>query len=126
MVEGTRRGDMAAAVRARHFEILSGIEPKIGGQDDGPDPHELLEASLASCTILTVQLYAKRKSWPLVATTVNVAITTEGPAGTTIQRDVSFGGDLSDEQRQRLLEIADKCPIHRILAGSVAIVTTMV
>lgn len=121
MVTGSRHGDLAAAIRAGNFEIISGATVAEGGRDDGPNPHRLLEAALAACTIITVQMYANRKGWPLQSTNVKVEITKEDASGTILSREVSFEGDLTDEQRTRLYEISEKCPLHRLLAGKIEI-----
>ena len=87
-----------------------------GGDNSGPAPHELLLAALGSCTAMTLKVYAERKGWPLrdVRVTLNGA-TTDGAFAIT--RQLTIDGDLDAEQRQRLLEIADKCPVHKTLAG---------
>jgi putative redox protein len=121
VVTGRRPKDLVAAIRAGNFEIISGLLPEQGGADEGPDPHRLLEASLAACTILTVQMYANRKGWPLESANVNVNIRSESASGTTIARTISFSGQLDDEQKKRLFEIANKCPIHRLLIGTVVV-----
>lgn len=125
MVKGSRRGNLGAAIRAGHFEIVSGVLPDQGGTDDGPDPHRLLESSLAACTIITVQMYANRKNWPLESTEVEVDVVSEGVEGTQITRKISFSGSLDAEQLKRLLQIANKCPIHRLLSSKIEIVTTL-
>lgn len=126
MVVGTRFADLAAAIRAGHFEIISGVLPNQGGKDEGPDPHQLVESALAACTIITVQMYANRKSWPLEAVNVTVKIEKEGSEGALFHRDISFRGDLSSEQRERLFEIANKCPIHKLLANKIEITSSLV
>ena len=110
-------------------------EPLIAGGDDaGPDPYSLLLAALGSCISMTSILYARRKGWPLERVTVNLNAdrvhakdcldcthTTEGFAH-RIQRSVSFEGDLSTDQIERLKEIAGKCPVHRALTSEIVIV----
>ncbi|HYB94078.1 MAG TPA: OsmC family protein [Vicinamibacterales bacterium] len=93
-----------------------------GGGDTGPAPHELLLAALGSCTAMTLKMYADRKGWALkdVHITLN-AQTSE--AGFEITRQLSLHGELDAEQRQRLIEIADKCPVHRTLLGDIIIRT---
>jgi len=94
-----------------------------GGDNSGPAPHELLLAALGSCTAMTLKVYAERKSWPLrdVRVTLNG---THTDVGFAIARQLKIDGDLDAEQRQRLIEIADKCPVHKTLAGHITITTT--
>lgn len=125
MVVGRRNGNLGAVMRAGNFEIISGLSPEAGGVDDGPDPHRLLEASLAACTIMTVQMYANRKGWPLDSVDVTVRIEKEDAGGTEFNREIFFRGELSPEQRERLFEIANKCPIHRLLSGKIEIKSKM-
>ena len=74
MITGSRTENLAAQLVARHFSILSGVSEKLGGNDEGPDPHELLEAALAGCTIITIQMYANRKGMKLDSTDVKIKI----------------------------------------------------
>ena len=94
--------------------------PAAGGADEGPNPPELLLAALGACKGMTVYLYAERKQWPLRAVRVTLA-RTPGEGGEQIGVTLSFVGELSEEQRQRLLEIAEHCPVHRMLVSGVAI-----
>jgi putative redox protein len=96
-------------------------EPEtLGGRDTGPSPVSLLLSSLGACTSVTLKMYAKRKDWPL--DTVRVTLTLENTAdGTAIDRKIVVGGALSEEQRERLLQIANACPVHKILTGTIVI-----
>lgn len=98
---------------------------KLGGHDEGLDPHELLEAALAGCTILTAQLYANRKGMKLESTDVTVKVVAESKTSSVISREVSFRGDLSEEDKARLTEIVNKCPIHNLLESQIKIETTV-
>lgn len=124
MISGQRKEALVAEVFVRDHSILAGLPEKLGGQDEGMDPHELLESALAACTILTAQLYANRKGIPLESTDVQVRILSEG-AETQMSLEISFRGDLTDEQKARLTEIVGKCPIHRLLTSKVSIETTI-
>ena len=102
----------------------------VGGGDTGPGPYEYLSAGLGACTSMTIRMYADRKKWPLESVAVNVTFTREenpeDPAGEridTFHRAVTIEGDFDEAQRLRLLEIADKCPVHRTLKRVVAIKT---
>ena len=100
--------------------MVSDILPDQGGDDAGMSPHEILEAALAACTSMTVQLYAQHKQWPLTSCNVEVKIISEG-AETAFAVQTDFIGDLSEEQKSRLLEIAKKCPVHKILSNPIHI-----
>jgi putative redox protein len=94
-----------------------------GGDDNGPQPHELLMAALGSCTAMTLKMYAERKGWPL--RDVRVKVSGDSADGKyLISRTLTFTGELDAEQRQRLVEIAGKCPVHKTLTGTIAIDTT--
>jgi uncharacterized OsmC-like protein len=113
--------------------LISDEPVEQGGEDAGPDPYTLLLAALGSCISMTVTLYARRKEWPLQKVTVHLRQnrihvkdcaecdqTTEGHVH-RIQRSVEIEGDLSDEQRARLQEIAQKCPVHKTLSSRIVI-----
>ena len=117
------KGKLAQDVEVAGHRIRSDEEVEKGGEDTGATPHELLLSALGSCTAMTLKVYAERKGWPLedVKVTLNAA-NREGAY--VITRQVSLHGPLDAEQRQRLLEIADKCPVHRTLTGEISINTT--
>jgi putative redox protein len=99
-------------------------EPKeLGGTDDGMAPGGLLLASLGSCTAITIRMYADRKQWPLETIKIDLSICPEEEMGkgAQIDREITFTGNLSEEQRSRLMVIADKCPIHKILSNPIGI-----
>lgn len=100
-------------------------EPQeLGGTDEGMSPGALLLASLGSCTAITIRMYADRKEFPLEAIKIDLAICKEEEITkeTTISRKIELLGSITPEQRERLLQIADKCPIHKLLSNPIRIV----
>jgi len=88
-----------------------------GGTDTGPRPTQLLGASLAGCIAITVEMYAKRKGWDVGAVEVEVEVGYDGPVPTSFEVGLKLPTGLDDEQRRRLLVVATKCPVHKVLAG---------
>lgn len=98
-----------------------------GGGDTAPDPLQLLLSALGACTTVTLQMYAARKQWKLARVQVELRLNPEGaPAsGNLIERQITLEGELDAEQRQRLLQVAEACPVHKLLAGEVRIRTAL-
>ena len=108
-------------IQIREHELLADEPPNQGGNDEGPTPQELLAASLASCTAITLEMYANRKGWEIGPVEVECEYTTpERGAPTQFKLTLRLGADCSDEQVERLEWIATRCPVHRTLAGEVA------
>ena len=135
IVEGDARG--FAQVVAVGSHLLAADEPvESGGTDTGPGPYDLLLAALGSCTSMTIALYARHKQWPLAAVRVRLrhariyatdcedCETKEGMLD-QIDCDIELTGALDDVQRSRLLEIANKCPVHRTLTSEIVIRTRL-
>ena len=106
----------------RTHSILADTSVANGGQDEGMNPHEILETALAACTAITLKMYAKRKNMPLDDVHVEVHTVSEGK-DSVLSRKVRLVGALSTEDKTRLMEIADKCPIHKLLTSNVSIQT---
>lgn len=101
-------------------------EPKeLGGDDTGPAPFEHVLAGLGACTSMTIKMYADRKTWPLESVHVDLSIHKEND-GYRLTRKISLKGELSEEQRTRLLDIANKCPVHKMLTGKISIDSALV
>jgi len=100
---------------------------KLGGGDTAPDPMQLVLSALGACTAITLRMYAARKQWPLDDVTVDLALNPDGKpaAGNDIQRRVTLKGELDEAQRERLLQIANACPVHKLLAGEIRIDTAL-
>lgn len=91
-----------------------------GGQDSAPAPDELLEAALASCTVITLRMYADRKAWKL--DTIDVEVKLERiDQKTLFTRNIQLKGELDDAQKERLLQIAKACPVSKTLSGSIEV-----
>ncbi len=135
LVEGGPSG-FANSVWAGAHHLLADEPVNLGGTDTGPNPYEFLLAALGACTSMTLRMYADRKGWPLEGIRVQLAHgkihakdcgdceTKEGRID-RITRDIEVAGPLDDAQRARLLEIADRCPVHRTLHSEVNVVSTM-
>src|ERR1700682_6161963 len=120
-----RVGSIAQQIEIGPHVVITDAGRDVGGEDLGPDPHELLDAALASCTALTLHLYARRKGMLLSNVEVEVGHT-EGDGVYRMRRDIRLTGDLVEQERNRLLEIANKCPVHRTLMGRFEIDTRLV
>ena len=95
--------------------------PDRGGTDTGPRPTQLLAASLASCTAITVEMYADRKGWDVGQVEVDVEVEYDGLVPATFAVALKLPRELDEEQRRRLLAVAAKCPVHKTLAGGAAV-----
>jgi putative redox protein len=104
--------------------LMADEPPESGGDDAGLAPHEWILAGLGACTSMTLKLYADRKGWPLESVEVTVDGATD-EAGFVLTRHVHLRGALTEDQRARLLEIANKCPVHRSLTGPIRIETDL-
>jgi putative redox protein len=113
-----RRQGYEHEVEIREHRLIVDEPPDAGGRDQGPRPTELLAASLASCTAITIEMYADRKQWDLGGVEVAVDYgepSSDGSPGFKVK--ITASEQLSDEQRERILQIAGKCPVHRTLAA---------
>lgn len=95
-----------------------------GGTDTGARPTRLLAASLAGCIAITVEMYAQRKGWEIGAIEVDVEMDYDGPVPSGFAVGLKLPTELSDDQRRRLLKIATRCPVHKVLAGETAVSVT--
>lgn len=126
VVSENHRGRYQQDVRVGEHLLIADEPVSVGGGDAGPAPFDYLLAALGACTSMTLRMYAERKEWPL--TEVSVALSLEaGPGGEQrIVRRITLAGELSAGQRSRLLEIANKCPLHRALSNPLAIDSSLV
>jgi putative redox protein len=123
-------------IRIGPFQLQSDEPKAFGGGEEGPTPYDLLCAALGACTSMTLRMYARTKGWPLQRVIVTVrhekihardcadCETKEGKLD-RVEREISLEGPLDDAQRKRLLEIADRCPVHRTLSSEVHLSTRL-
>ena len=134
VVRGAADGFLQEVVAGTH-RLVSDEPADAGGTDRGATPYDLLLAALGSCTSMTVAMYARRKGWPLERVTVGLrhsrvhaqdcaACETKDARITVIDREIGLEGSLDDAQRTRLMEIADRCPIHLTLTSTIEIRTS--
>lgn len=137
VVQETRLGKFQQDVTVGPHHLTADEPQSVGGQDSGPNPYEFLLSGLGACTSMTMRLYAERKSLPLDRVTVTLthskiyaedcaSCETKSGMLDQIERVITMEGELSAEQRSKLMEIADKCPVHRTLTSEVHIVTRAV
>jgi putative redox protein len=107
-------------VEGGHELIVDEPEDR-GGTDTGPRPTQLLGASLAGCTAITIEMYAARKGWDVGAMEVEVEMEYDGPVPSAFAVSLTLPEELDDEQRRRLIAIAARCPLHRVIAGQTAV-----
>ena len=136
VVRGAATGFVQEVLAGPH-QFVSDEPTSVGGTDRGPTPYDLLLAGLGSCTSMTIAMYARRKQWTLERVTVRLrhsrvhaedcaACETRNVRLTLIERDIKLDGVLDDEQRARLLAIANRCPVHLTLSSQMHIKTTLV
>jgi putative redox protein len=111
----------------RNGKLLMDEPENIGGNDLGPDPFSTLLASLAGCTLSTLRMYIDRKGWdiPEINISLNLTQENEGELATTISKTLTFSTAISAEQKERLLFIAEKCPISKILKNTINLKTAI-
>ena len=113
-------GGFSHDVEVREHHMTADEPEAHGGADEGPSPQELLAASLASCTAVTIEMYAKRKGWEIGEVEVDVDYEpAQKGSPTKFKMAVRLPKELPEEQGERLMQIAAKCPVHRALEGEV-------
>jgi putative redox protein len=136
IVRGSATG-LAQEIETGRHRLVADEPVEAGGTDTGPSPYELLLAALGACTSMTLSMYARRKQWPLEQVTVRLrhdkihaqdCAECEAKEGRLdrIERENSLAGPLDAEQRERLLAIANRCPVHRTLVSEVDIRSRLV
>lgn len=132
----TGRGGFLTEILANRHSLVADEPVQAGGTDQGPTPFDLLVAALGACTSMTLRMYADRKGWPLEAATVRLqhekihaveceACETREGLLDRIEREIEIEGPLDHDQKKRLLQIADRCPVHRTLTSEIEIKTRL-
>ena len=114
----------ATAITTAHHELTADEGPELGGKDAGPSPYDLLTSALAACTAITLRMYADRKQWPVTAVQADVTFIREGDKQ-HIDRVLAIEGNLDDEQKKRMADIAERTPVTLTLKGGLPIKTTL-
>jgi putative redox protein len=127
LVRETGAGRFQVEIQASAGRFLADEPAAVGGDGTGPDPYELLASGLGACTAMTIRLYAERKGWALKRAEVRVLhVRAKLADRDRFAREIALEGDLDEGQRRRLLEIADRCPVHLTLERGADMVTTLV
>jgi putative redox protein len=115
-----QNGSLTHALEVRTHSLKADEPEARGGHDEGPNPQELLAASLASCTAITIEIYADRKGWDLGDVEVDVDYEpAQRGSPTRFVMNIRLPKELPEEQRERVMQVAAKCPVHRTLEGEV-------
>lgn len=137
LVEETGEGKFHTRITAGKHSFVADEPRRVGGDDAGPDPYELLVAGLGACTSMTLRMYADRKKWPLKRVGVSLhhvkdysddcegCVAGQPQKIDIITREIRLEGELDEDQRARLLEIADRCPVHQTLHSPVSVKTVL-
>ncbi|PWH81349.1 OsmC family protein [Brumimicrobium oceani] len=124
----TLEGNYALEIKSASGHTIIADEPEdLGGQNKGMSPYELIAAALAACTSATLEMYAQKKEWDLKGVKTNIkVIQGDRPADLpSIHREIELEGELDSKQKERLMTIANKCPIHKLLTGQIEINSEM-
>lgn len=128
IVSETGAGPFSSTVTIGEHRLTADEPVSVGGLNTGPDPYEFLLAGLGACTAMTLRLYATRKGWPLEHVEVrvrHVERATSGALKDVFEREIRLTGGLAGDQRARLLDIADRCPVSRTLSAGTVIETSL-
>ncbi len=124
----TGRDHYRTTITANGHTLIADEPENLGGKNEGIDPESLLLASLGSCTTITLRMYADRKKWPLESVKIELnmeVVQSDNQQTTFIKKHMHFEGPLTDDQKTRLVHIADLCPLHKMLNNPIVITTNV-
>lgn len=121
----TGREKYKTIIRSATNEIIADEPIELGGKDLGFEPGQLLTASLGSCTSITLRMYADRKEWDVEEISVKVTLNNEDKNNPILMRTIEIKANLDEQQKSRLLTIANACPVHKLLSKGIEIITEM-
>lgn len=121
-------GKLRQRIRIDQHQLFADAKPQFGGEDSAPGPHDIFDAALAACKAITLMMYAQRKNLALESVDVDIErdASKEGQGHYGLAVALTLNGDLSAEEKQKLAEIADRCPIHKLMSqAEISITTTL-
>lgn len=119
-------GTYTCDINAGKHQMVADEPVPLGGDDLGAAPYQYLKAALGSCTAMTIRMYADRKKWAVQDVVVTLRHSRDANKQSVFERDIRLVGDLTEDQRERLLEIADRCPVHKTLSHGTTILSKLV
>ncbi|WP_038140149.1 OsmC family protein [Thiothrix lacustris] len=119
-------GTYTCDIKAGKHQMVADEPVPLGGDDLGAAPYQYLKAALGACTAMTLRMYAERKKWPVENVIVTLRHSRDAKKQSMFERDIKIVGELTDDQRERLLDIADRCPVHKTLSNGVTILSKLI
>jgi putative redox protein len=113
-------------INAGKHQMVADEPVPLGGDDLGAAPYQYLKAALGTCTAMTIRMYSERKKWPVENVIVTLRHSRDANKQSVFERDIQLVGDLTEKQRETLLDIADRCPVHKTLSNGVTILSKLI
>jgi len=119
-------GTYTCDINAGKHQMVADEPVPLGGDDLGAAPYQYLKAALGACTAMTIRMYAERKKWAVENVVVTLRHSRDANKQSVFERDIQIIGNLTENQRMRLLDIADRCPVHKTLSNDTTILSKLV
>jgi putative redox protein len=113
-------------INAGKHQMVADEPVPLGGDDLGAAPYQYLKAALGTCTAMTIRMYSERKKWPVENVIVTLRHSRDANKQSVFERDIQLVGELTEKQRETLLDIADRCPVHKTLSNGVTILSKLI